>query len=112
MFSIFFDHFKAGCFVDEGINNSMMDASFSISFIESILQLLFSFLRTLLSLVLIRNLDMKFDYVLFHNSCNSNVCPFVSQTCCQSMKNPKRQLGPSFEDFFSSCKIQGLSQRE
>src|SRR5215203_4659764 len=59
-----------------------------------------SFLRTLLSLVLFRNL------------CNSNLCPFGIQTYCQSMKNPKKQLGLSYEDFFFFCKIPGLSQRE
>lgn len=72
----------------------------------------YSFLRTLLSLVLIRNLGMKSDYVLFRNLCNSNLCPFGIQTCCQSMKNPKKQLGLPFEDFFFFCKIPGLSQRE
>ena len=71
-----------------------------------------SFIRTLLSLVLIRSLGMKSGYVLFRNSSNSNLRPFGSQTCCQSMKNPKKQLGLSFEDFFFSCKIPGLSQRE
>jgi hypothetical protein len=72
----------------------------------------YSFLRTLLSLVLIRNLGMKSDYVLFRNLCNSNLCPFGIQTCCQSMKNPKKQLGLPFEDFFFFCRIPGLSQRE
>ena len=84
---------------------------FSITFSCSILQILF-FLRTLLSLVLIRNLGMKSDYVLFRNLCNSNLCPFRIQTCFQRMKNPKKQLGLSFEDFFFFCKIPGLLPQE
>ena len=72
----------------------------------------YAFVRTLLFLVLIRILGMLPGYVLFHNSCSSNLCPFENQTCCQSMKNlKKKQLGLSFEDFFF-YKIPGLWQLE
>lgn len=77
-----------------------------------VLLILDAFIRTLLSLVLIRNLGMKSDYALFRNSCSSNVCPLGSQTYCRSMKNPMKQLGPPFEDFSFSCKNPGLSQQE
>ena len=89
----------------------LMSTCISITF-DALFCKYYSFLRTLLSLVLIRNLGMKSDYVLFRNLCNSNLCPFGIQTCCQSMKNPKKQLGLSFEDFFFFCRIPGLSQRE
>src|SRR5215211_159712 len=96
-------------FYREDINNR--ECIHSITF-DALFCKYYSFLRTLLSLVLIRNLGMKSDYVLFRNLCNSNLCPFGIQTCCQSMKNPKKQLGLPFEDFFFFCRIPGLSQRE
>lgn len=111
-FLYFSMHSEIFVFYPSHINISTVDASFSVTFSWCVLLIPQAFIRNLLSLVLIRNLGMKSDHVLFHNSCSSNVCPFGSQTCCQSMKNPTKQLGLSFEDFFFSCKNPGLSQRE
>lgn len=112
IFSIFFYALRDLCVLSSHINISTVDASFSMTFSLCVLLIPQAFIRNLLSLVLIRNLGMKSDHVLFHNSCSSNVCPFGSQTCCQSMKNLMKQVGLSFEDFFFSCKNPGLSQRE
>jgi hypothetical protein len=57
-------------------------------------------------------LDMNSDHALFRNSSNSNLCSFESQTCCQSMKNPKRQLDVLFGNVFFSDKLQAQSQQE
>lgn len=72
----------------------------------------YAFVRILLSLVLIHNLGMRFDYVLFRSSGNSNLCPLESQTCCQDKRNLERKLGLFFENIFSSWKVQGLLQRK
>jgi hypothetical protein len=59
---------------------------------------------------LIRNLGMKYDYVLFHNSCNNNWCSFESRTCCLNMKSQKGGLGLFFENTSAFCKTQCLLQ--
>jgi hypothetical protein len=113
VFSIFLSHYiDLGVLSIKALIRTTMYTSFSITLRYSILQILYSLLRTLLSLVLIRNLGMKSDYVLFRNSCSSNLRPFGNQTCCQSMKNLKKRLGLSFEHFSFACKIPSLSQLE